>query len=127
MSGQHTQGKLGAFTEDRFSGWWALCTDEGEMGSGDGGFEEADARRLAACWNAFDAPCMTTEMVETLIQTGGVDALAEQAAAAFKELAAARALLEQVAQAEYEFDGDDLAVVIWAKADAIRAFLKGGA
>lgn len=101
---EHTKGRLEAFTQESFSGWYALRDqDHFEVGSGDGGFDEADARRLAACWNAFDAPCMTTPMIEALVKIGGVDALSDQAAAAMKardaaqsELAAARALLREV-------------------------------
>lgn len=59
--------------------------------------DKANARRLAACWNAFDAPCMTTPMVEALVNIGGVDTLSETAAHLTKELAAARALLREVA------------------------------
>lgn len=56
---EHTEGKIEAFTEESFSGWFALrqITDDGlnhEIGSGDGGLFEPDARRLAACWNTMD-------------------------------------------------------------------------
>lgn len=58
--------------------------------------DKANARRLAACWNAFDAPCMTTPMIEALVNIGGVDTLSETAAHLTKELTAARALLREV-------------------------------
>jgi len=50
---KHTPGPWEAFTEDSFSGWWAIRqkTDDGfttELGSCDGGFEEFDAKLIAA-------------------------------------------------------------------------------
>lgn len=62
---------------------------------------DADARRLAACWNAFDGA--ETEAIENLADSGGVVEAANGAvkvitrlAAARTELAAARALLREV-------------------------------
>ncbi len=133
MSGQHTQGKIEAFTEPEFSGWWALRekTDDGinhELGSGDGGLFEPDARRLAACWNACDGS--ETEDLERL----GADFIApwikmlDERDNAVKELAAARALLQEVISntiahksfldADEGYDVDD-----WT--DRVRSFLEG--
>lgn len=99
---EHTKGRLEAFTQESFSGWYALRDqDHFEVGSGDGGFDEADARRLAACWNAFTDPAHTTEMIEKLCEhrvlgKGGVSSLANKNISLEKELAAARALLREV-------------------------------
>lgn len=72
---EHTEGKIEAFTEESFSGWFALrqITDDGlnhEIGSGDGGLFEPDARRLAAAWNAFEG--MTTKSIEESMGCDGV-------------------------------------------------------
>lgn len=47
--------KLEAFTENSFSGWWAMrdSVTEQEIGTGDGGFEEQDARLFAAAPDMF--------------------------------------------------------------------------
>ena len=80
---EHTKGRLEAFTQESFAGWYALRDqDDLEVGSGDGGFEESDARRLAACWNALEG--LTTEQIEAA--TASRD----------HELNAARALLREV-------------------------------
>ena len=57
---KHTPGPWEAFTEDSFSGWWAIrqITDDGlnhEVGSSDGGFDEADARLMAAAPDLLEA------------------------------------------------------------------------
>lgn len=91
---EHTKGRLEAFTQESFSGWYALRDQRHfEVGSGDGGFDEADARRLAACWNACVG--LSTEDLESL-----PCAFSEVAVGDWmhngKELTAARALLREV-------------------------------
>lgn len=95
---EHTEGRIEAFTEESFSGWFALrqITDDGlnhEIGSGDGGLFELDARRLAACWNAFEN--VRTDLVELITMQASADAM-EKLPAVQSELNAARALLREV-------------------------------
>lgn len=54
---KHTPGPWEAFTEDSFSGWWAIRQVETalEVGSGDGGDIEADARLKAAAPELLEA------------------------------------------------------------------------
>lgn len=53
---QHTDGPWEAFTEPSFSGWWAIRQVGGsEVGSCDGGFEEADARLMASAPELLEA------------------------------------------------------------------------
>lgn len=102
---EHTKGRLVA-DDDGY-----LLDAESRCVAASGSWDEvsgpalmvANTRRLAACWNAFDAQCMTTPMIEALVKIGGVDALSDQAAAAMKardaaqsDLAAARALLREL-------------------------------
>lgn len=95
---EHTKGRLEAFTQESFWGWYALRDQEDrEVGSGDGGFDEADARRLAACWNVFEN--VRTEMVEALVGIGAMGVAADavrRLPAMESELNAARALLREV-------------------------------
>lgn len=56
----HTPGPWEAFTEEEFSGWWAIrqISDDGlnhEVGSSDGGFDEPDARLMAASPELLEA------------------------------------------------------------------------
>lgn len=100
MSDQHTKGKIEAFTEPEFSGWWALReqTYDGrnhELGSGDGGLFEKDARRLAAAWNACEG--LETEHLESLPVPFAELALGDLLSTR-KELAAVRALLCEAQQ-----------------------------
>jgi hypothetical protein len=59
-------------------------------------FNAEDARRLAACWNAFDG--MPTEAPEELSGIGGVQGLTNDLGEAMDKLVAARALLADVAK-----------------------------
>lgn len=94
---EHTEGRIEAFTQDSFSGWWALREKDGhEIGSGDGGLFEPDARRLAAAWNFCED--MKTETMEQAKKTAfaymtDADQHAHKLA---QELNAARALLREV-------------------------------
>lgn len=47
---KHTPGPWEAFTQPEFSGWWAVrdASTGREIGSCDGGFDETDARLMAA-------------------------------------------------------------------------------
>lgn len=48
LASKATPGPWTAFTEESFSGWWAVGDlDEREIGSGDGGYDEEDARFIA--------------------------------------------------------------------------------
>ena len=101
---EHTEGKIEAYTEESFSGWFALrqITDDGlnhEIGSGDGGLFEPDARRLAAAWNACEG--LTTENLESIVFVGETirirfDFINAELRQAQAELNAARALLREV-------------------------------
>lgn len=46
-----------AFTQDSFAGWWAIreADSKNEVGSCDGGFDEGDARLMAAAPELLDA------------------------------------------------------------------------
>lgn len=64
MDNKHTPGPWEAFTEDRFSGWWAIRDTEGnEIGSTDGGFDELDARLMAAAPEMLEALTVARELV----------------------------------------------------------------
>lgn len=53
---KHTPGPWEAFTEESFSGWWAVQDGNGhEIGSGDGGFDEEDARLMASAPELLEA------------------------------------------------------------------------
>lgn len=59
--------------------------------------DKANARRLAACWNAFDG--VRTEFIEAMAGTGAMRAASDSMSAlpaAQAELSAARALLREV-------------------------------
>lgn len=123
---EHTKGRLEAFTQESFSGWYALRDqDDFEVGSGDGGFNEADARRLAACWNVFEN--VRTEMVEALVGIGAMEVAADavrRLPAMESELNAARALLREVlgihdAATCHDHDG----VFVDEFAERIRSYL----
>lgn len=91
---EHTKGRIEAFTQESFSGWYALRdADHFEVGSGDGGFEEDDARRLAACWNACEG--LDTAQLEALPEPFAGLALGDLMAVR-KELATARAQNEKL-------------------------------
>lgn len=115
---EHTKGRLEAFTEESFSGWYAL-RDQGhfEVGSGDGGFDEADARRLAACWNAFDR--MDTDIIELLGSVSDIIRSSnEQLVRNAKEIVAARALLCEALETFDDNPDEDHEI-----ADRIRNYL----
>jgi len=115
---EHTKGRLEAFTQESFSGWYALCDQNHfEVGSGDGGFYKADARRLAACWNAFEN--VRTDLVELIIMQAAADAM-EKLPAVQSELTAARALLREAAEAIDEFmsQGHEISGRIFSYLDA---------
>lgn len=103
---EHTKGRLEAFTQESFSGWYALRDqDHFEVGSGDGGFDEGDARRLAACWNAFEN--VRTELVEAMIGTGAMQSASDSMSAlpaVQSELSAARAQNEKLTAMVQEQD-----------------------
>lgn len=44
----HTPGPWEATAPSAANGWWIVSAAHGEVGSGDGGYEEADARLIAA-------------------------------------------------------------------------------
>lgn len=45
-----------AFTQPSFSGWWSVREKDGfELGSGDGGFHESEARMMAAAPDLLSA------------------------------------------------------------------------
>lgn len=67
---------------------------------------EANARRMVACWNAFNAPELTTKDIVSMTDVGGVHAIVHTAGALDEELAAARALLREVL-ADYERERSD--------------------
>lgn len=53
---KHTPGPWEAFTQSSFSGWWSVRDSNGrEIGSGDGGFEIADARLIASAPELLEA------------------------------------------------------------------------
>lgn len=80
----------------------------------------ANARRLAACWNAFDG--MPTEASEELAEIGGVQGLTNDLSAAMTVIEVARTLLSDALETFDENPHRDHEI-----ADRIRAFLKGGA
>lgn len=55
--GEVTKGPWKAFTEPDFSGWWSIRQMETghEIGSGDGGFWEEDARIMALAPELLDS------------------------------------------------------------------------
>lgn len=58
---KHTPGPWDAFTSESFSGWWSVRgRDNREIGSGDGGFDEGDARLIAAAPELLEALEMVT-------------------------------------------------------------------
>lgn len=71
---KHTPTPWEAFTEPEFSGWWAIRqkTEDGlthEVGSGDGGLEEADAKFIVRAVNSHDA---LVSALRTLVENGGI-------------------------------------------------------
>jgi hypothetical protein len=65
---KHTKGPWEAFTEPEFSDWWAIrqVTADGlnhEVGSCDGGFEEADARLMASAPDLLEAAEMAKSVM----------------------------------------------------------------
>jgi hypothetical protein len=59
MSAQHTPGPWFAVQPKHANGWWVVSTDpegcDGVDDSGDGGFEEANARLIAAAPEMLEA------------------------------------------------------------------------
>lgn len=90
------------------------------IGSTMGDNADANARRLAACWNAFDG--MPTEAPEELAEIGGVQGLTNDLSAAMTVIEVARTLLSDALETFDENQHQDHEI-----ADRIRAFLKGGA
>lgn len=121
MSAQHTQGRLTVHGEGFMRGlhlipWNALKGDTQVIARCD---TALNARRLAACWNACEG--IGTEVVEDAARNGALGALVIVNARAMKaelQLAAARALLEEVV-ADVPADYSDQLT------ESIRAFLKG--
>ena len=67
---RHTPGIWEAYTEDSFSGWWAIrqaYAPHTEIGSCDGGFDEADARIMAASPELLDALQSLLKRFEAMI------------------------------------------------------------
>ncbi len=133
MSDKHTQGKLNL--HETVIGF-----------TGGGGFDmrgrddaAANARRIVACWNAFDK--VPTGLVEKLCFGGGAGATQVKASAyAIEELVAARGLLAEILAADdkaianmSQFVGEhqlnipaNYAAQTRPFAERIRALLEGG-
>ncbi len=106
MTAQHTQGRLGVratyyrghgadqtfiMTAPNGADLHSCGCDHGTMRDPDPtpgyGFTEANARRLAACWNAFDG--FPTEEIEAMVSVGGVmaaDLMMKKALAELEEV-----------------------------------------
>lgn len=92
---EHTEDRIEAFTQDSFSGWWALREKDGhEIGSGDGGLFESDARRLASAWNAFEG--ISSSLVDYIADNGGVLLLLSGASEKESELSAANSRIAKL-------------------------------
>ena len=132
MSGQHTQGRLHqcSHSDKRLrdgKGEWVADTDTALRSQDEC---SANARRLAACWNAFDN--VRTDLIEHVGTTDSMEQACnalEQLPAALAQLAAARALLQELLDNSQAFPGAlemlDLDGMEWA--ERALAFLKGGA
>lgn len=89
---KHTPGPWYAFTEPHFSGWWSVRdSDEWEIGSGDGGFEEPDARLIAAAPELLHIASTLASLAEGLHHGNSA---AEDCAARLAEQA--KAVLDQI-------------------------------
>lgn len=51
----HTKGPWYAEQPENANGWWVICNDQGEIGSGDGGYDEEDARLISAASELLEA------------------------------------------------------------------------
>lgn len=100
MSGQHTQGR--AIVTDTCNNYVfdVLRIGNSDIKIGD----EANARRLAACWNACDQ--LDTDHIESIAEVGVASVIVtadihrKDCEAALRELAAARALLTELSDTE---------------------------
>jgi hypothetical protein len=84
---KHTPGPWDPFTQPSFSGWWAVRDNNwNEIGSGDGGFTEADARLIAAAPELLEALILMVrthdEPAESMLQEMREQKWLEQARAA---------------------------------------------
>lgn len=130
MNGQHTQGRLevrntpdGPTLIRERSDWATGSILEDSRDAHGTISNEADARRLAACWNACEG--MPVEHIEALAVVGTMGNLYTHAR---DQLAAARALLAGIlAEAEGWHDECRGTPLDSGIADEVRAFLKGGA
>lgn len=125
----HTEGRIEfrpngdansyALLDDR-GRWWMNVLMNGEMMTAR---QEADLRRLAACWNAFDN--YSTNDVEMIAKAGGVQDIhrtyIQATSRVCAENTAARMLLREL----IEIEGSQPGTAGWA--ERVRAFLAGGA
>jgi hypothetical protein len=121
---------MSAHTEGRIEAHGTLVAFSGKTSWIDigGPSAEADARRLAACWNAFEG--VETVAVEGFCANGGVPRLIAYGAtvpALQVELAAARALLAEVMTAEDRMERGEVLGMdeVKSRYERIRTLLKG--
>lgn len=105
---EHTKGRLKAVVDDLMleKGRYRMVHGVTACGSSKGMLDErevklANARRLAACWNAFEN--VRTELVELITMQVACDSM-EKLPAVQSELAAARALLREVVESNWTLD-----------------------
>lgn len=109
MAADHGK-KLYAAQPESANGWYVLAHDaegHGHIDSGDGGFEEDDARRLAASWNAClqietawleeIQPSSMRHLVRTMLNHGDLLAALENLAALYDTDEGCRSTPEYVA------------------------------
>lgn len=132
MSAAHTEGRLVVGRLIHGNRGVHFCAMEestetavaitGLVGEPDSELSYANARRLAACWNAFQDA--STEVIEATVENGSLDTFIKvcaRARSAEIKLDVARALLAEL----IDIEGPQPGTAAWA--EKVRAFLKGDA
>lgn len=126
MSGQHTQGRIESYSPSYTSlVFLKISAEEGKIGLA---YDEANARRLAACWN--DCEGFETDSLENIIMLGDTmhsrfAALKVECDQAQSELAAARALLQEVIKSSEGITVEGYEDEFFECLTRIRSFLEG--
>lgn len=127
MSEQHTQGRLIVEPDENNKAAFIVGEDHRAIArvnnAGLRGYFLSDARRLAACWNACEG--IDTDNLEKF--PGWASDGFAPGVKVVQELAAARALLAEIANRIDEEESNSVGTIgLNNDADRIRAFLKGG-
>ena len=132
MSGQHTQGRLVVVTpSSQNTTSTYVYVGEPKFGKSPlffiaGKDHKANARRLAACWNA--CAHLDTDHIESIAEVGVASVIVtadihrKDCEAALRELATARALLHELT----DIQAPDAGTGAWAELAArVQSYLKG--